>query len=424
MIGLEFFKKRISNINSNELDLYSSELLSHIASKLIGDNFKVANLSQFIKTDLNEIDLLKIDLKPKCLSDLKDKILDVKIIQAKVTYQREEKKLIQFDELFEHLRSKDFKFIGNIEENEDGSYANAVFINTKHLGFDDVKKLENITTKPRIFANIKKMIASGDIDFYEYFQEPRYDISIDVIIPTVSKDFKMLKLAVDSIKKNVLHSIRNIYIVSNNEKMEKFCNKESYIYVDENTVLPITIADINYCPQGIHREGWIFQQLLKLNADSITDSKYILISDSDTVYTKPQSFINGDKVLFDCSDEYSKSYFEAYKRLIKSDKRFYASFVAHHMMFEREMLQELKKYIEEQNGKKWYDAVLDSLDHNEISSFSEYEMYANYLYFKHPEKVFLRYWFNKRVRYRYLKKILKNPKLITHYKAISMHTYK
>lgn len=424
---LNFFKKK--KANTEEAELYCSNLLSEIVKLMIGDNAKVCKLSEFFKNNLCEIDLVKNDLELKDIKKLEDKIQDIKIFQTQVTYHREIKKFIQFDEILEYMRSKGFnqkgfKFIGNIEEEEDGTYANAIFVNTKYLGITDVKKLENITTKPRIFANIKKLIASGDIDFYEYFNEPRYDISIDVVIPTTTKDFKILKLAIESIKKNVLHTVKDIYVVSHKGKLEDFCKKEGYKFVDENTVLPITIKDINYCPNGLHREGWIFQQLLKLNSDKITDSKYILISDSDTVYTKPQSFFNGDKILFDCSDEYSQAYFEAYKKLIKLDKRFYASFVAHHMMFEREMLKELKKYIEKQNGKKWYEAILDSLDYNEISSFSEYEMYANYMYFKHPEKVFLRYWFNKRIRYRYLKKILKNPKLITHYKAISIHTYK
>lgn len=371
-----------------------------------------------------ELDLICLNGQKREYSVLQkfgNKISGVKIVYAE-TFKKDflfNKNC--FNDIFEHLSSKGFKLIGNILETD--KKWGSVFVNTKFFSIEDIKRLEKFSEQPKINLRIEKLIYSNDMSFYDYTDTSCFDVSIDVVIPTATKDFKMLKLAIKSIKKNILHNIENIYIIAPKGKIKDFCEKEKCIFVDEDTVLPIQKSDINYYPNGKSRVGWIYQQLLKLGADSVSKSKYILIADSDTVYVRPQSFIENGKIVLDCSDEYHKPYFEAYKKLIGLEKRLPMSFVAHHMFFDRDVLEALRTEIESKNNCKWYDAIVSALDINENSSFSEYETYANYLYYSNPSSVCIRYWHNRRASNRTIKRVMKDKKQTRQYKTVSVHTY-
>lgn len=272
--------------------------------------------------------------------------------------------------------------------------------------------------------NIKKFIFNGLRKLNKFYRLPKSDvnsdIAIDVIIPTCSKDYRTLSMTIDSVRKNVKHPIGKIMIVAPKGDLEKFCIDNGLEFVDENTVLPITKSDINYKPNGRDRSGWIFQQLLKLNSDTLTDKDYFLIVDSDTVFSRPQTFIDENgKMLLNCSDEYHEPYFETYKKLMPLEKRYKKSFVCHHMLFSVKYLRNLKELISQHTGETWWKAILDNLDKNENSCFSEYETYGNYMLYFHPDSIYLRYWFNRAVLLQDFDKI----KHKNRYKTISMHAY-
>lgn len=272
--------------------------------------------------------------------------------------------------------------------------------------------------------NMKKIIVNRIRRILPFYHLPRTsdvsDVALDVIIPTCSKDFRTLSTTIDSVRKNVKHPIGKIMIVAPRGEIENFCSEQNVSFVDENTVLPITKSDIHYAPKGHDRSGWIFQQLLKLNSDTLTDKKYFLIVDSDTVFSRPQTFVDTKgRMLLNCSDEYHGPYFETYKKLIPLNKRYEKSFVCHHMLFSVEYLCELKNMINAHTGQIWWRAILSNLDNFEESCFSEYETYGNFMKFFHPDAIYLRYWYNKAV-------LLKNFEKIRHkirYKTISMHAY-
>lgn len=245
--------------------------------------------------------------------------------------------------------------------------------------------------------------------------------SLDILIPTTDKDLNRLELVLKSLK-NINNPIQNIYIVApKSEFIKQFCEKFHCIYLDENSVLPIKLSDIHYCPKGINRSGWIFQQLIKLNADCICKNKNVLVLDSDTIFNKKQSFIAKGKVVFDCSDEYHAPYFKAYSSCLGLNKRFALSFVAHHMLFQRSRLKEMKLAIEKHTNKKWYKAILEGLDKGEVSSFSEYEMYGNWMYYHHRKEIFLREWYNFSTTFEQMKNLPLSK--FKRYKTISMHSY-
>ena len=220
-------------------------------------------------------------------------------------------------------------------------------------------------------------------------------IAIDIFIPTLEKEIPVLQHTVSYARRNILHPIQNIYIVApDSALLRDFCIQTGCQFIDENTVLPLRMKDIDYFPQGVDRRGWIFQQLLKLNADRICASEHILILDSDTVLIRPQSFIFEKYIILECSDEQTFPYLLAYEKLFSKKREAPFSFVCHHMLFEKTKLRHLKETIESLHHMPWYEAILATLDKNEISGFSEYETYGNFFVSHYPDQFLQLHFFN------------------------------
>jgi Family of unknown function (DUF6492) len=220
-------------------------------------------------------------------------------------------------------------------------------------------------------------------------------VSIDVVIPCVEKDILILPLVIESARLYVMHPIGIFFVIGpNNDQIKEVCARHGCQFLDENNVLPIQRGSVKYVANGIDRSGWIFQQLIKLNADIICNSKYCLVMDADTVFVKHQSFVHQGKVTFNCSDEYHSPYFKTYSKLTGYQPGIPLSFISHHMMFDREKLAALKSHIKDKSGKEWYCAIIAALDSQEMSSFSEYETYGNFVLKRFKESVNLEYWFN------------------------------
>ncbi len=219
---------------------------------------------------------------------------------------------------------------------------------------------------------------------------------LDVVIPVAQKDCVNLPNAVQSIRKWVNHPLGDIFIVgSRTEELLQICNEENCRFVDENEASPIRKDQINLTIHGIDRSGWILQQFIKLNCDSISSSRYILIADSDTVFVHPQIFVDAKNVIrLPFSDEFHLPYRSMYKRLFNFEPKSPVSFVAHHMIVDREILQEMRLEIETKNGGKWWKMILEKLDLSDGSGFAEYETLGNYMLERHPERLSIRYWFN------------------------------
>ena len=218
------------------------------------------------------------------------------------------------------------------------------------------------------------------------------EIDIDVIITVHNKDLALLPIVVESIKKNIKHKIGTIYIITTD--VSKIPKNIGCKVVHEDSVLDLKKTSIGYSVDGIDRSGWIYQQFIKLSADSISDKKYILTCDADTVFVRPQKFIIGEKIVFDFSNEYHSPYYIMYERLMKKEAKFPLSFVSHHTLFDAEILKEMKKHIEQIHGDTWVDIILKNLNKDEISAFSEYETYGNYVYEHNRNRMTFRYWEN------------------------------
>ncbi len=250
-------------------------------------------------------------------------------------------------------------------------------------------------------------------------------VKIDILIPCIEKDLPVLPFVVDSIRQNIKHPIGKIFIAApESNEIKNFCIEKACIYIDETSFLPLNKKDINYVYKGIDRSGWLFQQLLKLSADVISEEKFVLVADADTVFIRPQVFFAEDKILFDISDEYHEEYFKTYDKLTGLKAKNPVSFVSHHALFDTGRLKELKTLIENKHGLPWHKAIIDLADGSDISYFSEYETYGNFMYSNYPQEMSLQYWFNLSLNKNSINNLQNISKTFSNkYKAVSFHSY-
>jgi len=218
--------------------------------------------------------------------------------------------------------------------------------------------------------------------------------TMDIIIPVAGKDSPCLEQVIRAARKYLRHHVGGIYLVYRELPKGAWTKSRDVILLDERDVGPVSKSSIAYRPRGVDRSGWLYQQLIKLSCDQICRSEYVLALDSDTVFTRPQRLIKNGKVVLNVSDERYEPYYRMIERLLPGTSIFPYSFVSHHMLFTKTHLRELKLCME-QGGKKWFEAILENIDREDMSGFSEYELYGNYMTTQHPRCVSVEHSLNQ-----------------------------
>lgn len=243
---------------------------------------------------------------------------------------------------------------------------------------------------------------------------------IDVIIPIVAKDLQTLPLCLQGVRCQVQNTIKDIYIVApQQQEITDFCARNGLIYVDEASVFgysprqlglkvspPHTAHDADAKP--LDRSGWLFQQFVKLSG-AIGTCRHYLCIDADHILIRPHVFLaeGGETVLY-MSYEQHQPYYDIIHRLFPELHLAPLSFVAHKMLFDKELLLELQQELTQSlppggdggGFPAWQFAILNKLDRSEISGFSEFETYGNYALAK--QSLILRPWQQKRLKRKHI----------------------
>jgi hypothetical protein len=198
-------------------------------------------------------------------------------------------------------------------------------------------------------------------------------------------DKGLIKDIIEHCKCNVIN-YRNIYIITAQENLDI----TDCIIVDEKK-FPFKISDINII-KG--RNGWYFQQLLKLYASFVIEDildDYLII-DADTFFLKPTQFIENGVYLFNTGSEYNIPYFDHMKKLHPSlTKQMNCSGISHHMIFNKNILLSLFKMVSEfHKGIEFWKIFLNCVDNKQGSGASEYEIYFNYMLIYHKNLIKIR----------------------------------
>ena len=204
-------------------------------------------------------------------------------------------------------------------------------------------------------------------------------------VSAVLKILQIIPLCLKGIRKNIENPVKNIYIVApDTEMIRQFCSENDLVYVDETSVLGFSPKElgliINWKGHKVNRSGWLFQQFLKLSGKIGTCDNYICI-DADHILINKHVFLTTNNVpVFYMSSENHGPYYRNIEKLIGMKRFSSLSYVAHKMIFNKNNLVELQKEIERENeGKTWIEAILYHYNRNELSGFSEFELYGNFV---------------------------------------------
>jgi FkbM family methyltransferase len=128
------------------------------------------------------------------------------------------------------------------------------------------------------------------------------------------------------------------------------------------------------------RRGWYRQQLIKLSAlRAASNSERVIIWDADTVPLREIHLFSeiGSCIYYSGSD-YHLPYFENIDRLLGLDKARPESFITQNFPILGSQIRSFFEYIEARHSKNWWEAVISSIDFDEISGFSEYEVLGTF----------------------------------------------
>lgn len=206
-------------------------------------------------------------------------------------------------------------------------------------------------------------------------------MKIDVIVPCHPKDYELLEICIEHIRKNVLDPIHKIYVIT-----------PDYIYPDSDDIVcvhenmfPFSRGDVLNILKFENKEDlvhWYYQQILKIYSMVILNvNDYVLVVDADTIFTNPVRFIDEHGT---CSFGYNDSpIFTKYENHITTmfphlecNK---PSGVCDFQIWSKNVWKEILNNDEENFWKRFVECCSDV-----PQSASEYELYFQYYKSKYP----------------------------------------
>jgi hypothetical protein len=179
------------------------------------------------------------------------------------------------------------------------------------------------------------------------------------------------------------------------------------------------------------RYGWVLQQILKMLFVKKSLFLGVLVVDADTALLTSRIWIDSNhrQVLCPTWENHAPYYKFLEKHGIPVNPPEF-TFVSHHMLFQPMVLNEVLRLQGWDTTQKIIESLMSSTSTNENSPFSiDYELYAQYLYLHHPEKVVLEKWGNYEAKPRkstasateHAKSVI--SKSLGKYASVSFHSY-
>lgn len=223
---------------------------------------------------------------------------------------------------------------------------------------------------------------------YTFFNDP-----IDVVIPCHTKDASNVERTIASIR-NYIPDVRRIIVVSAQPFTEKaeWADERLYPFTKESIALAVFGSKkeaYHQLTRSDSRMGWLYQQFLKLFAAYyIPDiSSNILVVDADVIFLKPIEFVQSNGAgLYAVRKRRYPDYFAHLTRLMPNLTGCLQEYsgVAHHMLFQKPVLDDLFETIAARHHEEPWFAIAHAIHvtHNEIphTAMSEYEIYFNFAF--------------------------------------------
>ena len=233
---------------------------------------------------------------------------------------------------------------------------------------------------------------------------------IDVIIPAHKKDIDTLDLCINGIRNNV-KDVRRIIVVSKEQLTD---NAEFFAEAD----YPFSFEDVGNIVGFHNRTCKYYGGTLQMTAPSVIPDlgRDILTCDADHIFLRETEFVNDkDIALYNVSYDIGRNvtfhpYLEHCEKLIPGlKKQTEYSGVCHHILFQKDILQEIFDKVEKIHNMPFWKANLSvtlqpykSLTYpgqtkNGRPSHADcplltttYEFYFNYVFKYHPDRCAIR----------------------------------
>jgi hypothetical protein len=196
----------------------------------------------------------------------------------------------------------------------------------------------------------------------------------DILIPAAEKDFVKLRYVWDSIIK-YLSGFDKIYCVSN-IKIPLYLRLPGVEYCTDADIIDFDTKRFTGAIKG--HEGWYVQQYIKL-FQKVTADDYLEV-DADVFFNRKVDIIeNGKPSFLFGRDQNHKPYFDLMSKLLDIEKVYPHSFINETMFFKRKIISHFLESFEiDERG--FFEMILREVNQvNEMSGFSEYEFYGNYV---------------------------------------------
>lgn len=228
--------------------------------------------------------------------------------------------------------------------------------------------------------------------WFDLLTKYKVNLYIDLVIPTCEKDISTLPLVIKGARKNIT-GLRNIYVVCNTSIKDKI---QDAIFIDEANY-PFTIQDVaqirfnNKDHTGAARNGpgWYYQQLLKLYSFAVIPGLSIhhLIIDSETIFYNPYTPVINNIAYYAVSNEVRNNYRTHMKLLLPDIQIKYSNIsgICHQMLFQTHVLLNLfdrvcASYKQTTNvSEPFWKIMLLVMVNNNLSEYSEYDIYFNFI---------------------------------------------
>jgi len=208
---------------------------------------------------------------------------------------------------------------------------------------------------------------------------------MDFVIPCHPKDIETVAMSVECLKS--MSVCDEVYVISPEDmRLESTVHvddREFDAWVDIDAIRRRWLSE--HAPMA-YRSNWLYQQFLKLYCPEVIKglSDSCVVIDADSMFVRDVQF-DGSRFQYCMTRKPHKPYLRTYKRLMKRQARSRFSFISHHMVFNQAHLKDLIGHVESLHGKSFFDAVLDCIDYRQLSTFSEWDLYGNWMCDTHPE---------------------------------------
>lgn len=228
--------------------------------------------------------------------------------------------------------------------------------------------------------------------------------AIDVLIPCHGKDSSLLPVALAGAVAATANPVAGIRVVcpqADHDAVHRLIKRADLpwpaaltIHSDDE-VLGGELLELVARTAPTGRRGWVVQQLVKLMGSAASDAVATLVVDADTVLLRQRTWVTASGVqLLPVVREFHRPYAVHARRVWGAAAReLPVSFVAHHMLLQRDVLGQMLGPDLRSGLMRWIDA----LDWRTNSPGSEYQSYATWLMRRHPDRVMLGQWANASV---------------------------